>query len=63
MMHAWLETQLPNKVWFPMDPSLEWKRKKGLTKRQGGFGYIPADRLVVSFGCDFDIKIGGKIIK
>lgn len=55
-IHAWLESQLPNNLWFPMDPSIEWKRKKGLTQRQGGFGFIPADRLVVSFGCDFKIK-------
>jgi transglutaminase-like putative cysteine protease len=62
-MHAWLEVLLPDNSWLPLDPSIEWKRKKGLSKRQGGFGYIPADRLVVSFDCDFDIKIGEKNYK
>lgn len=62
-MHAWLEVLLPDNSWFSLDPSIEWKRKKGLSKRQGGFGYIPADRLVISFGCDFDIKINEKNYK
>lgn len=57
LMHAWLEFQLPDDIWFPIDPSIEWRRNKGLTKREGGFGFIPSDRLVVSFGCDFKIKI------
>lgn len=60
LMHAWLEVLLPDGNWFPMDPSIEWKRKKGLTKRQSGFGYIPADRLVTSFGCDYVTKIENK---
>ncbi len=57
-MHAWPEILLPNGNWLPLDPSIEWRRKKGLTKRQGGLGYLPADRLVISFGCDFNTKIG-----
>lgn len=57
LMHAWLEFQLPDNIWFPLDPSIEWRRNKGLTKRKGGFGFIPSDRLVISFGCDFKIKI------
>ncbi len=60
-MHAWLEAHLPNKSWFPLDPSIEWRRNKCLTKRKGGLGFIPADRLVVSFGCDFKLKSKGKI--
>lgn len=60
-IHAWPEILLPNGYWFPLDPSIEWRRKNGLTKRNGGLGEIPADRLVVSFGCDFNIKIGDKI--
>lgn len=62
-MHAWVEALLPDGSWFPMDPSIEWRRKKGLTKRSGGFGFIPNDRLVVSFGQDFDIKVDGKKYK
>lgn len=60
-MHAWLEVLLPNKIWVPLDPSIEWRRNKGLTKREGGLGYIPADRLVTSFGQNFKLKIENKI--
>jgi len=63
MMHAWLEILLPNNQWFPLDPSLDWRRKKGQTKRQGGFGFIANDRLVTSFGCDFELEIEGKNYK
>ncbi len=59
-IHAWPEILLPDKNWLPLDPSIEWRRKKGLTKRKGGLGYLPADRLAVSFGCDFKIKMGKK---
>ena len=59
-MHAWLEALLPNRSWFPLDPSIEWRRRRGLTERKGGFGYTPADRLVTSFGCDFKININNK---
>lgn len=59
-IHAWLECQLPDGCWFPLDPSIEWRRIKGLTKRLGGFGHIPADRLVVSFGEDLKININRK---
>jgi len=58
LMHAWLEILLPNGKWFPLDPSIDWRRKKGLTKRKGSFGFIPNDRLVTSYGCDFEVKIG-----
>lgn len=59
-IHAWLEVLLPDGSWFPLDPSIDWRRSRGLTKREGGFGFIPADRLVTSFGCDFKIKINNK---
>lgn len=62
-MHAWLEVLLPNKIWMPLDPSIEWRRSKGLTKRGGGFGIIPADRLVTSFGQDFKIKMHDRIYR
>ena len=55
LMHAWPEALLPDGSWFPFDPSLEWKRAKGLTRRQGGFGCIPDDRLVVSYSQNFMI--------
>jgi transglutaminase-like putative cysteine protease len=60
-IHAWVEILLPNGVWFPADPSIEWKRNKGLSKERGGFGFIPANRLVTSFGCNFRLKMNSKI--
>jgi len=60
-IHTWLELKLPDNSWFPLDPSVEWRRTKGLSRRQGGFGHIPADRLVVSYGEDFNLEINGKI--
>ncbi len=62
-MHVWVEVLLPDKKWFPLDPAIEWRRSRGLTKRQGGFGMIPADRLVVSYGQDFIIPIANNIYK
>ncbi len=62
-MHVWLEILLPDGSWFPLDPAIEWRRNKGLTERKGGFGFIPNDRLVISYGCDFNLKINKKILK
>jgi len=62
LIHVWVEVLLPDKIWFPLDPAIEWRRSRGLTKRQGGFGIIPADRLVVSYGQDFKISRPDKII-
>ncbi len=59
-MHAWTEILLPDRTWFPMDPSVEWRRKNNQSKRNGGFGKIPADRLITSFGQDFTITIDSK---
>ncbi len=59
-MHAWIEIQLPDETWFPIDPAVEWRRTKRLTKRLGGFGVIPDDRLVISYGEDFKINIKGE---
>lgn len=59
-IHAWLEVLLPDNSWFPIDPSIEWRRNHGLSKREGGFGIIPNDRLVLSYGCDLKYKIEKK---
>lgn len=59
-MHVWIEIQLPDESWFPIDPVMEWKRVRGLTKRLGGFGVIPHDRLVISYGEDFKVNIDRK---
>jgi len=62
-MHVWVEVLLPDSTWFPLDPAVEWRKNRGLTKRQGGFGIIPADRLVVSHGQDFIIPHSNNIYK
>lgn len=49
-MHAWLEVQETNGEWCPLDPSVEWKRLHGQSKRLGGLGHTAADRLLLSFG-------------
>lgn len=59
-IHAWCEILLPDNSWFPMDPSVEWRKKHNQSKRTGGFGEIPADRLVTSFGQNFKITIDDK---
>lgn len=56
IIHAWLEILLPDNSWFPIDPSIEWRRNHGLSKREGGFGIIPSDRLVITYGCDLKYK-------
>lgn len=61
LIHAWVEILLPNGCWFPADPAIEWKRNKGLTRQDGGFGIIPPNRLVVSYGCDFRLKLNNKV--
>lgn len=58
-MHAWTEILLPDDSWFPMDPSVEWRRNHNQSKRDGGFGKISSDRLVTSFGQDFSITVHG----
>ncbi len=59
-MHVWVEVLLPNESWFPLDPSIEWQRSHHRTKSEGGFGHIPADRLVLSYGSGFTYTIEGK---
>ncbi len=59
-MHAWVEAMLPDYSWFPLDPAVEWRRKNGLSKRRGGMGIIPADRLVVSYGHGITLPIKDK---
>lgn len=56
-MHAWLEVMQEDGVWFPLDPSVEWRRMNRQSTRIGGLGKTGADRLVVSFGHNFMISI------
>ncbi len=62
-MHVWVEILLPDDSWFPLDPSIEWQRVNNFTSSQGDFGIIPDDRLVLSYGEDFDLNIGTKNYK
>lgn len=60
LMHAWVEILLPDNSFFPADPSIDWKRSHQTSHRQGGFGFIPNDRLVISYGACLRYKIEDK---
>lgn len=51
-MHAWVEAQLPDGRWLPLDPSTDWLRQRRRTKKLGGFGQVGSDRIVISLGSD-----------
>lgn len=57
-MHAWLEILLPNDVWFPLDPSVDYLRRQGRTRKSGGFGEVGSDRIAFSVGSDIPLRIG-----
>lgn len=59
-MHAWLEVLEDDGSWFPVDPSIEWERINNKNERLGGFGIIPADRLVLSYGQNHKFKYKSK---
>ena len=48
--HVWVELRLPDGKWFPLD----------LTSSPHGFGFIPADRLVLSYGEDLELNVKEK---
>ena len=48
--HVWVELKLPDGKWFPLD----------LTSSPHGFGFIPADRLVLSYGEDLELNVKEK---
>lgn len=58
IMHVWLEIVLPDRTTFPLDPSVDWRRRKGQSTRWGGFGFVGSDRIVFSYGADHTITIG-----
>lgn len=62
-MHAWVEIFIPNKGWITADPSIEKLSKEGRTKRKATLGNIPADRIALSVGQDFNLNLAGKNIK
>lgn len=59
-MHAWAEFRSEEGEWIPVDPSVEKLRRAGRTKKQGGFGYIEEDRIILSVGSSIPIEIGEK---
>jgi len=61
-MHVWVEAEFSKNLWLTLDPSLEKRRQKGLTKRLGGFEKLPNDRLVLSFGHNLEFSIKNKKI-
>lgn len=61
-MHAWLEIVLPGGELVPLDPSIDYLRKEGRTKKEGGFGFLGSDRIALSLGCEIPIETGDKKI-
>lgn len=59
-MHVWLEVFMPDGSIFPLDPSIDWRRRHGQTTRWGGFGYVGSDRIIMSYGYNIEVKVGGK---
>lgn len=60
-MHAWLEIMLPNGSWIPADPSVEHLARAGKTVKSGRLGFVGSDRVVLSYGCDIPVQLGGTI--
>ncbi len=59
-MHAWVEVFTKERGWLSLDPSIEWRRRKGLTKRNTTFDKFFDDRILFSYGEDFSIKLNNK---
>ena len=62
-MHAWLEILLPNGQWLSADPSIEQLLNTGRTKREAKLGFVGSDRIALSVGCNFKLKVGGRTIQ
>ncbi|OGL73124.1 hypothetical protein A3E39_04495 [Candidatus Uhrbacteria bacterium RIFCSPHIGHO2_12_FULL_60_25] len=58
-MHAWLEIMLPDGSWIPADPSVEHLAWAGRTNKSGRLGFVGSDRVVMSYGCDIPVQLGG----
>lgn len=59
-MHGWLEIFLPGKGWVSADPSIEKLSNEGRTKKFAKLGFVGSDRIALSLGQNFKIKIGIK---
>lgn len=61
--HAWAEIKGRREEAIPFDPSAEKLFEEGRSFTSGGFGWVGSDRIVLSRGCDFKIKLDNKIIR
>lgn len=61
-MHAWVEFRLPDGTWMPADPSVEHLARHGRTKKSGRFGFVGSDRVVLSYGCEVPLELGGRTV-
>ena len=59
-MHAWVESLLPDGTWWPMDASVDWMRRRGRSRKHGGFGHIGSDRVVISVGTNHQLRYQGR---
>jgi len=62
-MHAWVEILLPDGRWLPVDPSVEQLHDLGRSRRIGRLGFVGSDRIIVSYGCDFDLTLNDRVIR
>lgn len=56
-MHAWLEFLTPHDEWIPVDPSMGRLRREGRTMKSGKFGMVGSDRIALSVGSDFEVRL------
>ncbi len=55
-MHSWVEVFTKEKGFLSLDPSVYWRYKKGLSKRKTYWGKYFKDRIVFSYGEDFNFR-------
>ena len=58
-MHAWVLIQLPDNHWVVADPSIEYLRKHGRSKKSGRLFKIGNDRIALSLGEKLCLSIDG----
>jgi transglutaminase-like putative cysteine protease len=55
-MHAWLEAQLPDGSWLPIDPSTEALRDARRTQKYAALGFFGSDHILFSYGAGITLE-------